>query len=191
MEIKPKIVLKQKNSTSNLDLDKFQATVRWKTSVDVDLHVLYQTKSGKTGEVSYMKKNHLLSGVSISLDGDAGVGNTVAAQGYNEENVSFDNTQGLARVKIFTNIYSGAANYAKIGAHVLVGKDNHNVAPEVSIEMTSTTRHQYYEIAEIDFTGISPVITSIDTPTSRKPSLSSTAQATTSRGGFLSRLFGN
>ena len=182
MEIKPKVILKQKGASAALNNSNFLATMRWKTSVDVDLHVLYETKEGKTGEVYYGNKRHSGNGYQIKLDGDAGVGNSLGSQGYNEENIEFSETENLKRALICTNIFSGATSYASIGAHVLVGSKNKMNEPDVQVTLTSQSRDKWCAIAEIDFSGISPVIKSIDDVSSRKPELSSK--------GLFGKIFG-
>src|SRR6185437_11810030 len=82
-----KITLKKPGDTISLrkaaKIENIHVKLTWTKAVDLDLHAFYITKQGKFGHIYFGNKGKFTRSPYISLDKDAGVGNTA---GNNEEN---------------------------------------------------------------------------------------------------------
>lgn len=111
MELKAKVILKNKGEEAYISVKQLMVTLKWTTSVDLDLMVFYKTKDGKTGGV--FSDNYpggsmgaLNAFPFIQLSGDAGVG---AKGGENEEVVRITKLDDMAEVYIVTLNYTDAS----------------------------------------------------------------------------------
>lgn len=193
-ELRKKVELKEKGQSANLSATKdLLATLFWKTSVDLDLHCLYETKDGKQGHVYYGSKNH---GV-INLDKDSGVGGGVA-RGGNEENMRIADLSNVKHAAIMANIFSQDTDFARFGGKVTVKAGEE----EFEVPLTEKRRGSWCTIAHLDNSGIMPQVKNINVTTRNQPSLrsivdgsieqsaGSAAESGGERRGLFGRLFG-
>src|SRR3989339_1334842 len=109
-ELKAKVTLKSKGDEAYISVKQLMVTLKWSTSVDLDLMAFYKTKDGKTGAV--YSDNYpggvmgsLNSFPFIQLSGDAGVG---AKGGDNEEVLRITKLDDTAELYIVTINYTDA-----------------------------------------------------------------------------------
>lgn len=123
LKLASKVVLKQKGEKTTLSGKDFQATLRWKTAVDLDLHCFYRLKgagaapspslikrllkgggeAGGEGHVYFSSRGSKTNSPWIFLDEDAGIGDVA---GDNEENIYFTQIDKIEHALIVGNIYS-------------------------------------------------------------------------------------
>lgn len=162
MELKQKVVLKQKGESTSLVGTEFVATLRWTAAVDLDLHAFYKTKSGKFGHVSFADTGSLTAMPYIQLDKDEGVGNTA---GDNEENIRISRLDLLESVMIATNIFrffgflNKGDNFAKYDGSVVVKSNTGHV---IEIPLISEEPGRWCLIAKIDNSTASPCVININ-----------------------------
>jgi len=183
MELKQKIELKTKGESAIIANKDIVATMKWKTSVDLDLYAIYQTKDGNEGKIYYGNKGRLNSSPFIQLDQDAGVGDT---GGDNEENVRFSNLSNIKHVLIVANIFSKSnARFTDYDGHVVVkGGDQ-----DIDVPLTSSDRGSSCIVAHIDNTGVvGPKLINVNQVVKTIPTVSSFLNP--SSRGLLGRLFG-
>lgn len=152
MNIKPKVILKQKGDFTEIakKLTKIQVQMTWTAGVDLDLHAFYQTKTGKTGQVYFANKGTIDTFPFIALDQDAGVGNT---SGQNEENLTIASLEQIEIILIATNIFrffgflSKGDNFARYDGKVSLKSD---AGDHIEVPLTSTDIGKWCVIAAID-----------------------------------------
>lgn len=169
MELKQKIVLKQKGEKTGLVGTDFIATLRWTAAVDLDLHAFYKTKNGKFGHVFFADTGNLADMPYIQLDKDEGVGNT---GGDNEENIRIAKIDHLEYVVIATNIFrflgflSKGDNFAKYDGSVVVKSNTGHV---IEVPLISEEPGKWCLIAKIDNSGVSPSVININRVQKNEP----------------------
>jgi tellurite resistance protein TerA len=152
MDIKPKVILKQKGDSTEIaqKLTRIQVQMTWTKGVDLDLYAFYRTKTGKTGEVNFSDKGDLTKYPFIALDQDAGVGNTA---GENEENLTIASLENMETVLIATNIFrffgflSKGDNFARYDGKVSLKT---NAGDHIEVPLTSNEIGKWCVIAAID-----------------------------------------
>jgi tellurite resistance protein TerA len=169
MELKQKVVLKQKGEKTGLVGTEFVATLRWTAAVDLDLHAFYKTKTGKFEHVYFANKGSLSEQPYIQLDEDEGVGNTA---GDNEENIRISKLDHLDSVLIATNIFrflgflSKGDNFAKYDGSVVVKSNTGDV---IEVPLISEEPGKWCLIAKIDNSGASPCVININRVQKNEP----------------------
>lgn len=149
MQLKEKIILKEKTSASIPDKD-LVATLKWTSSVDLDLYAYYQTKDGKEGKVYYGSRGKLAQAPYIELDKDSGVGDT---GGENEENIRFADLSNLKHVLIVANIYD-KPNSSFAPYNGVVSVKHGNDPGSIEVPLLSKEKGSSCVIAHIDNTGV-------------------------------------
>lgn len=152
MDIKPKVILKQKGDSTEIakKLNKIQVQMTWTTGVDLDLHAFYRTKTNKTGQVYFANKGKAEQFPFIALDKDAGVGNT---SGKNEENLVITSLEQMDLILIATNIFrffgflSKGDNFARYDGNVSLKTD---AGDNIEVPLTSNEIGKWCIIAAID-----------------------------------------
>jgi tellurite resistance protein TerA len=150
-----KITLQKQGDSTPLILDKkglsvIHVRLSWKTAVDLDLHAFYRTKSGEFGHVYFGDKGNLDRKPYISLDQDAGIGNT---SGDNEENLHIKNIGYFSSVVIATNIFrffgflNSGDNFAQYDGRVILKTD---AGHEIIVPLVSKVKGRWCIIAKID-----------------------------------------
>lgn len=151
-----KITLKKPGDSISLrksaKIENIHVKLNWTKAVDLDLHAFYITKQGQFGHVYFGNKGKLNRSPYISLDKDAGVGNT---SGNNEENLSIKTLQDIDKVIIATNIFRFLGflkkndNFALYDGRVLVTTNN---GDQIEVPLTSSDPGRWCIIAKIDNT---------------------------------------
>lgn len=180
MEIRNKVEIKSKGEEFVLKAKtgKLDGKLFWKSAVDLDFYAFYERKDGSTGTVYYGSRNHN----GIMLDKDSGVGDV---GGDNEENIHIQ-AEEFSKVLFVANIYGKSnAKFSSYDGEVIVSFGDE----EVHVPLTSSDRGSWCEVALYDNSGIMPKLININNTTNTKPSLS-TVGTSSSKGGFLSRMFG-
>ncbi len=152
MDIKPKVILKQKGDFTEIaqTLTRIQIQMTWTKGVDLDLHAFYRTKTGKNGQVYFADKGDLTTYPFIALDQDAGVGNT---SGQNEENLTIASLENMETILIATNIFrffgflSKGENFARYDGKVSLKT---NAGDHIEVPLTSNEIGKWCVIAAID-----------------------------------------
>jgi tellurite resistance protein TerA len=198
MEIKDKVVIREKGETAAIPTKNLVATLRWRKAVDLDLWCFYKTKDGKDGTISFGNKGKLSRAPFIELDKDSGVGDK---GGDNEENIRFADLANIEHAYICANIYGKTnASFASYDGSVVVKADN----KAFEVPLIDQSQGNWCVVAHLD--NSSPVtsklenvnVTIRDRPTIAKlvtGNLQSAPPPTTNTearrsGGILSRLFG-
>jgi len=110
MEIKEKVVLKDKGETKNLPtVNQLLVSLGWTSEVDLDLMAFYKKKDGTVGGV-YSKElggshGDLNAFPFMQLSGDAGIG---AQGGDNEETLKIIKMDDIAKLQIVALNYTDA-----------------------------------------------------------------------------------
>ncbi|MFT5433288.1 MAG: tellurite resistance protein TerA [Myxococcota bacterium] len=161
---------------------EFKATLRWKTSVDLDLHCFYrlkgdaQPKSGgflgrlkgggsSEGQIYFGSKGSKSGSPWIRLDQDSGVGD---AGGDNEENMYFADIDKLEHAIIVANIYNKNTSFAQYSGSVTVlGGGREFVVP-----LTEKTTGSWCVVARIDNSSDTARLINVNETQGDKPSLS-------------------
>lgn len=184
-----KLLLQSKgDSAPLLSTQNIQATLRWKTSVDLDLHCFYTIKSNessapkkkkgffsslfggsgsssemKSGQIYFGSKGSLDRAPYIKLDQDAGIGDQ---GGDNEENIWFGNVDCLHQAIIVANIYNKPnSNFAKYDGSVIIKAGSQ----EIEVPLTESTPGAWCIIAQIENTSGQPKIVNINQTQRNKP----------------------
>jgi len=178
--IKVKRILESKAKTNVIIKSSFLATLMWKTSIDLDLHVQASFKEENTSKpglltkifgkseshtkledchVFFGHKGNLRDYPWISLDKDDGIGDKVEAAGYNEENMRFGDLNKLKYVLVYANIYNKPnSNFSLYDSKIILHAD----AEEITVPLTSSQPGSYAIVALIDNNGPVTVLNSID-----------------------------
>ena len=189
MNLRPKMILKAKGESANLSTTSLQATMGWKTAVDLDLHVFGITKTGQSKHVYFSHKND----VGIKHHGDEGVGNTVDHEWGNKEVCDIDLSH-YDHVVVAANIFSGGTNFGSLGGVVAVVAGGERI----DVEMVEKSKGSWCTIAHLDNTKITPQLKSVNVTTKSQPSLQKVIDGTLSPDvgasgggrGLLGRIFG-
>lgn len=178
LSVSSKVVLKQKGDSAAIPLKHLQVTLRWRASVDLDLHAFYRLKptsgtepvqptgflSRLMGKGASKDKGHIYFGnrgrrtgiPGIYLDKDAGVGDV---GGDNEENLYFDSLLPLEGVLIVANIYNKPdATFSRYDGMIILKADGR----EVDVPLTASQPGSWCIIAEIDNSGSQPKLVNIN-----------------------------
>ena len=164
LKLTSKMTLKQKGEKVILSGNDFQATLKWKAAIDLDLHCFYQLKDdvdlpakgmldkvfGRTisskGHVYFSKRGNKKRFPWIYLDQDAGIGDV---GGYNEENIYFTKVDHIKHALIVANIYNKKnANFANYDGVVIVRGGGR----EIEVPLTEHNPGSWCVIARIDNT---------------------------------------
>lgn len=174
MDIKPKVILKQKGDSTEIakKLNKIKVQMTWTKGVDLDLHAFYRTKTGKTGQIYFANKGNLAKFPFIELDQDAGVGNT---SGQNEENLTIASLENIETILIATNIFrffgflSKGENFARYDGKVSLKTD---AGDDIEVPLTSNEIGKWCVIAAIDNSNpASPKVININRVQKSEPDL--------------------
>lgn len=152
MDIKPKVILKQKGDSTEIakKLNRIQVHMTWTTGVDLDLHAFYRTKTEKNGQVYFADKGNAEKFPFIALDQDAGVGNT---SGKNEEKLVITSLEQMDLILIAVNIFrffgflSKGDNFARYDGKVSLKTD---AGDDIEVPLTSNEIGKWCVIAAID-----------------------------------------
>lgn len=185
IKLASKIVLRQKGEKANLSGNDFQATLRWKASVDLDLHCFYLLKdaapapakgvfgkifgggsSSGEGHVDFSKRGSKERSPWIYLDQDAGIGDV---GGDNEENIYFTRVDHIERALIVANIYNKSdANFAGYDGVVIVRGGGR----EIEVPLTERKQGSWCVIAGLDNSSGTPQLINVNKTQQSKPTIS-------------------
>jgi len=186
LKLASKVILKQKGEKIGLIGKDFQATLRWKTAVDLDLHCFYLLRgaapapsggllgklfgvgggSDREGQIYFSRRGSKTESPWIYLDQDAGIGDKA---GDNEENIYFTQIDRIEQALIVANIYSKPnANFASYDGMVIVRGGGH----ETEVPLTEQKTGSWCVIARIDNSGNSPQLINVNKTQRQKPSVS-------------------
>ncbi len=185
IKLASKVVLKQKGEKTGLTGNDFQATLRWKTAIDLDLHCFYQLKGGsspstgilgkllgsggsseKVGQIYFNRRGNKTSSPWIYLDQDAGIGDVA---GDNEENVYFTRLDQIEHALIVANIYNKPnANFAKYDGMVIVRGGGR----EIEVPLTERNPGSWCVIARIDNSTGRPELINVNRTVPHPPRIS-------------------
>ena len=140
------------------------AKLIWKSAVDLDLYVMYELQNGKTGTVYYGSKGRKDSEPFITLDGDAGVGDT---GGDNEENMDFRDMSKVKHAIIVANIFAKVSSFALYGGKVVVSSPS----TAFTVPLTAIRPGSWCTLARIDNTGTETKLINVNKTQLTKPSL--------------------
>lgn len=160
VQLKPKVVLKEKGDSAYIPVKNLVATLSWTAAVDLDLYAFYRAKKdvkerggflgmggvkpGKEGKVYYMSKGNLGKFPWMNLDQDSGVGDV---GGQNEENLRIANLDEVDHVLIVANIFNKPrANFATYDGRVTLKTGEQ----EIEVPLTATTGGSWCVVAHID-----------------------------------------
>jgi len=164
MEIKDKIVLKEKQSI-DCPVGKLVGTLQWKKAVDLDLWCFIKTKNGRSDSIGFSNLGSLQSYPNIQLDKDAGVGDK---SGDNEENIRFETLEHIDHAFICANIYGKSnANFSKYDGAVIIKSKS----TEFSVPLTSKAGGSWCIIAHLDTTGPTPQLRNINQTVDKRPTI--------------------
>lgn len=153
---------------------RLTVTLSWTQAIDLDLHALYRTRDGKTGEVYHENRGTLKSFPFIRLDDDAGIGNT---GGNNEENLYITSLAEMEYVLIAVNIYQERGffslfkkkdNFARYDGKIFIQPD---IGQELEIPLSSTESGSWCVVTGIENRGDKLKVLNINAVTSKKPEL--------------------
>lgn len=188
IKLSSKITLAQKGDQTSLSGNDFQATLRWRAAVDLDLYCFYRLKSenaasekkgflGKlktavskdssttAGKVFFGSRGSKTSSPWIYLDQDAGIGDK---GGDNEENIYFTNLEKIEQAIIVANIYNKPnSNFASYDGEVEV-KCGTN---QITVPLTENKPGNWCVVAHIDNTSGSPKLININETQQNEPSI--------------------
>ncbi|MBT9142532.1 MAG: hypothetical protein DDT29_00926 [Dehalococcoidia bacterium] len=186
IKLASKVVLKQKGEKASLSGNDFQATLRWKTAVDLDLHCFYQLKDptlaaskgilGKLlggdstatgeGQIFFANRGSKDKSPWIYLDKDVGIGDVA---GDNEENIYFTKLEYIKHALIVANIYAKAnANFASYKGVVIVRGGGR----EIEVPLTEREPGSWCIVARLDNSGRIPQLINVNKTQRDKPMLS-------------------
>lgn len=180
-QIREKIVIKEKESKV-CNLTDLVATLKWRSSVDLDLWCLYITKDGKTGEIGFSNRGNISGFPYIELDKDAGIGDS---GGDNEENIRFKTLEHIEHAFILANIFNKSnANFASYDGLVSVKSGDQ----DLEVPLTSKTGGSWCVIAHFDNTSpISPMLENINVTLQSRPVVTQLVNKDFQTGGFTPR----
>ncbi|MCF8070693.1 MAG: stress response protein [Desulfobacterales bacterium] len=189
LKLSSKVVLKQKGEKTTLSGKDFQAQLRWKTAVDLDLHCFYRLKSGTDasppspsvlkrlfkergeaggeGHIYFSNRGSKTSTPWIFLDEDAGIGDVA---GDNEENIYFTQIDRIEHALIVANIYNKPnSNFSTYDGLVIVRVGGQ----EIEVPLTENKTGSWCVIARIDNSNSngSPQLINVNKTQSSKPSI--------------------
>lgn len=196
MEIKDKVVIREKGDTAAIPTKDLVATLRWRKAVDLDLWCFYRTKDGQEGMINYGNRGCLQRAPFISLDADAGVGDK---GGDNEENIRFADLSNIEHAYVCANIYGKShANFASYDGSVVVKASNQTF----EVPLIDKIQGSWCVVAHFDNSGpVTPKLENVNVTLAERPSIgklmtgdlqSAPPPSNTKKrsGGILSRLFG-
>lgn len=183
LKLSSKIVLKQKGASTSLIANDFQATLRWKASVDLDLYCFYRLKDGielpkksllgkilkknisNEGEVSFMDRGSKKAWPWIWLDKDAGVGDR---GGDNEENIYFTDLEKIEYAMIAANIFNKPnANFASYDGTVIVRCGQQ----EIEVPLVEKVPGAWCVIAMIDNSKLKKQLINVNRTSVKRPAI--------------------
>jgi uncharacterized protein involved in tellurium resistance len=161
MELKQKVILKQKGESADIPVQNLLATLSWTAAVDLDLYAIYRAKQtvkprggffgfggvkpAQEGKVYFGSRGNLKDFPWMALDKDAGVGDV---GGQNQENLRIADLTEMEYVLIAVNIFNKpTANFVSYDGRVTLKADN---GDEVEVPLTATTGGNWCVIAQID-----------------------------------------
>ncbi|GBC59865.1 hypothetical protein DENIS_0806 [Desulfonema ishimotonii] len=184
LKLSSKVVLKQKGEKASLACKSFDAVMRWRTSVDLDLHCFYRLKPdapkpargflGKIfkgqptaeGHISFMNFGNKTDSPWIFLDRDAGVGDR---GGDNEENIHFTRVDQIEHALIVANIFNKPnANFASYDGVVVVRGGSR----EIEVPLSESQPGSWCVIARLDNSGATPQLINVNQTRKDEPVLS-------------------
>jgi len=174
MDIKPKVILKQKGDFTEIAqrLTRIQVKMTWTTGVDLDLHAFYRTKTGETGHIYFADKGNLTQFPFIALDKDEGVGNSA---GLHEENLTISSLENIETILIATNIFrffgflSKGDNFARYDGKVSLQT---NAGEHIEVPLISNEIGKWCAIAAIDNSNpVAPKVININRVQKTEPDL--------------------
>lgn len=166
-----------------------RATLRWRASVDLDLHCFYVLKaerpsggggffsrlfgggepeqgaSGESGHIYFRQRGSLTEAPFISLDKDSGIGDR---GGDNQENIAFAKVERLEQAIIVANIFNKPnASFGTYDGSVIVRAGGQ----EIEVPLTEREPGAWCIIAQIDNRGAVPTIVNINQTQTARPEL--------------------
>lgn len=156
MEIRQKVTLNNKGEEAYVSIKQLMVSLKWSTSVDLDLMAFYKAKDEQVGGV--FSDNYpggslgsLNSFPFIELSGDEGVG---AAGGDNEETLRITKLDDLAELYIVTLNYTDAVNKKQSAFNEYDGAVNviNDKGESVEVPLTSPNKGHVAVICKIDNT---------------------------------------
>lgn len=168
-----KITLEKQGSHAKLSLEKGSGKISnvwvrlsWTKAVDLDLHAFYITKSGQVGHVYFANK----AAHSISLDHDAGVGNTA---GNNQENLVVHDLSQIEYVLFATNIFRFLSflhrndSFSNYDGRINIRTD----LSEIEVPLNAKEKGKWAAIALIDNSGVEPRVINVNKITDKEPDI--------------------
>jgi len=140
------------------------AKLIWKTAVDLDLYCMYELKDGTKGEVYYGKKGAANRAPFITLDGDAGVGDT---GGDNEENMDFRDMSKVKHAIIVANIFAKVSSFALYRGKVVVSSPT----TAFTVPLSAIRPGSWCTVARIDNSGPELKLINVNKTQLTKPAL--------------------
>ncbi len=157
-------------SKSGLIDQKIQVTLRWRAAVDLDLHAFGITKTGQINHVHFGNKGNSNELPFMTLDKDAGVGNTA---GDNDENLVVHNLDAYSTIVFAANIFrfftffSSGDHFGNYDGSVIVNA----LGQTFEVPLNSTEVGKWILIASIDNSNSKPFIVNINKVITSEPDL--------------------
>ncbi|MBM4292453.1 MAG: TerD family protein [Deltaproteobacteria bacterium] len=191
LSLASKLLLQSKGDSAPL-LDAsgvVRATLRWRASVDLDLHCFYTLKPerpsggggffsklfgggepapaapGESGHVYFRQRGALAEAPFVFLDKDSGIGDR---GGDNEENIAFGKVERLEQAIIVANIFNKPnASFGSYDGSVILRAGGQ----EIEVPLTERAPGAWCIIAQIDNRGAVPTIVNINQTQTTRPEL--------------------
>jgi len=184
-------VLAQKGDKALIMDNKVQATLFWKTPVDLDLYCMYlpkgspaptQEKKGffsklvgggsrggtsGAGQINFQRKGSLSRPPYIKLDQDSGIGDKVDSAQGNEENMHFGDLGAVDCALIVANIYGKSTNFAQYEGKVIVK----GMGEPLEVPLSETKKGSWCVVAMIDNRTGTPHLVNVNKTMSKKPDI--------------------
>jgi len=194
MEIRDKVVIREKGESAAIPSKDLLATLRWRKAVDLDLWCFYRTKEGNDGLISFGNKGDINISPFIQLDKDSGVGDQ---GGANEENIRFKSLDVLEHAYICANIYGKEnSNFASYDGAVVVSSGDKSF----EVPLSSRDKGNWCVVAHFDNSSpITPKLENVNVTLRDRPTTPDLVSGNfkqheplTSKSGssFLGRIFG-
>lgn len=168
-----KVTLEKRGTHAKLSLEKETGKISsiwvrlsWTQAVDLDLHAFYITKRGEIGHVYFANK----AGHSITLDYDAGVGNTA---GNNQENLIVHDISQIECVLFATNIFRFLPflhpndSFSRYDGRINIRTS----LSEIEVPLNAEEKGKWAAIALLDNSGMEPRVININKITDKQPDI--------------------
>jgi len=162
MQLKSKVVLKEKGSSAVLpsSFKEMLVSLKWTKDVDLDLMAFFDTKDGKKGGIYTNLLGGNLGDLNahpfMKLSGDAGVG---AQGGDNQEDLVISKLDNLAKIYIVALNYTvqqagGSESFGDYDGGITVKTDGQKEEDSFGMLLDSMEKGTVALVATIDNTGV-------------------------------------